>query len=151
MRQDNCIFCQVVENKIGSTKIWEDNEFLAILDINPNTRGATLLIPKDHYSTKLFEMPDAAYQRLWLAAKKVNQLLERSLGVVKVGAVVEGMGVDHAHIKFYPLHGIQPDTGEAKERTFFEKYPGYISTQLGPEANAQELDKLAQEIRKYTN
>ncbi|MCD6444824.1 hypothetical protein J7L70_07495 [Candidatus Bathyarchaeota archaeon] len=67
------------------------------------------------------------------AAKKVAKILERGLSVKRVAMVMEGMGINHAHIKLYPLHGLKEKFEEtwAKERVFFEKYEGYISTQLG--------------------
>ena len=63
---------------------------------------------------------------------------------------MEGMGVNHAHIKLYPLHGVTEKFQEtwAKEKKFFEKYEGYISTQLGPQIELEELKKLAEKIKK---
>jgi len=71
-----------------------------------------------------------------VVAKDVSVLLEKSLGVKRVAVVMEGLGVNHAHIKLYPLHGLDEKFKEtwAKEKIFFEKYEGYISTQLGPQA-----------------
>jgi hypothetical protein len=60
------------------------------------------------------------------------------------------MGINHAHIKFYPLHGLEKEWKEmrAKNEIFFDTYEGYISTQLGPKADIEELKKIAQEIMK---
>ncbi|MDP2926772.1 MAG: HIT family protein [bacterium] len=151
--KENCIFCKIIEGQIPSAKIWEDGEFLAILDINPNTKGMTLVLSKDHHDSYAFEMPDDAYQKFWLAAKKVAKLLEKALGVQRVAAVMEGMGVNHAHIKLYPLYGLDQKFEEmwARDKVFFDKYPGYITTQLGPQADFTELNQLAEKIKKYTN
>ena len=148
--KEDCIFCKIVDGQIPSAKIWEDEEFLAILDISPNTRGMTLVLTKDHYDSYAFEMPDEAYQKFWLAAKKVTKLLEKALGARRVAAVMEGMGVNHAHIKLYPLHGLDQKFEEmwARDKVFFEKYPGYITTQLGPQADSAELNELAEKIKK---
>jgi diadenosine tetraphosphate (Ap4A) HIT family hydrolase len=147
----NCVFCKIVTGQIPSAKTWEDENFLAILDINPNTKGMTLVLTKAHYDSYVFEMPDEVHQQLWLAVKKVARLLEKALGVQRVAAVMEGMGVNHAHIKLYPLYGLEKEFEEtwAKDKIFLDKYPGYVSTQLGPPADSSELEKLAQEIRKY--
>lgn len=147
--KENCIFCKIIEGQIPSVQIWENEDFLAILDINPNTQGVTLVIPKGHYSAKVFEMPEEIYQKLWRAVRTVTGILERGLEVLKVGVAVEGMGVDHAHVKLYPMHGIGSESGEAKDRVFFDKYPGYISTQLGPQADSAELNELAAKIRGH--
>ena len=45
----DCIFCKIAKGEIPSVKIWEDDEFFAILDLFPNTKGMTLVIPKSHF------------------------------------------------------------------------------------------------------
>ena len=96
--KEDCIFCKIIKGQIPSAQIWEDEEFLAILDISPNTRGMTLVLAKSHHDSDVFGMPDDVYQKFWLAAKKVVKLLEKALAVQRVAAVMEGMGVNHAHI-----------------------------------------------------
>jgi len=147
---ENCIFCKIVKGEIDSAKIWENEEFLAILDVNPNTKGMTLLLTKQHYDSYAFDMPKDIYQRFMEATQKVAKILEKGLAVKRVAMVMEGMGINHAHIKLYPLYGITDKFEEiwAKEKVFFEKYEGYISTQLGPKADISELKKLAEEIKK---
>src|SRR3989344_3796191 len=97
-----CIFCKIVAGEINSAKIWEDDEFLSILDGNPNTKGMALVITKNHFNSYVFSMPDDIYQKFMLASKKVAKLLEKGLEVKRVAMVMEGMGVNHAHIKLYP-------------------------------------------------
>ncbi len=67
--------------------------------------------------------------------------------------VMEGMGVSHAHIKLYPLHGLEEEFKEtwAKEKVFFEKYEGYLTTKLGPQKDLKELKNLAESIKKVEN
>jgi len=147
---NNCIFCKIAGGEIDAVTIWEDEKFLAFLDINPNTEGMTLVIPKQHFDSDTFEMPQTAYLELMSAAKKVSKLLKKGLSVDRVAMAMEGMGVDHAHIKLYPLHGIQREFREmlAKDRIYFDKYEGYISTQLGPHAETDDLKEIAREIKK---
>jgi len=146
----DCIFCKIVKGEIDSAKVWENKEFLAILDINPNTKGMTLVLTKNHYDSYAFLMPDSVYQRFMLSAKKVAKVLGKGLDVKRVAMVMEGMGVDHAHIKLYPLYGLTQDFDVMipKERVFFERYEGYLSTQLGPQADIKELKRLAREIKR---
>jgi len=150
---ENCIFCKIVKGEIDSAKIWENEKFLAILDVNPNTKGMALVLTKQHYDSYVFDMPDDVYQQFMAAVKSVANLLEKGLGVKRVAMVMEGMGVNHAHIKLYPLYGIEEKFKEiwAKDKVFFEKYEGYISTQLGPQADISALKKLAEEIKKRYN
>ena len=149
MKKNDCVFCKIISGEIDSAKIWEDDDFLAILDVNPNTLGMTLVIPKDHYDSYVFDMPEDKMDRFFRSSKKVSKILENYFKVKRVAMVVEGMGVNHAHIKLYPLHGVDKKFKEmwAKERIFFDCYEGYISTQLGPEKNISELKKIAEDIR----
>ncbi len=146
---ENCIFCKIVTKNFESGCFWEDDEFMAILDINPNTPGMALVITKKHYDSDGFKMPDDVYQRFMLAAKKVARILETGLEVQRVAMVMEGMGVNHAHIKLYPLHGLGMEwvALEAHERLFFEQYPGYVTTQLGPRANFEKLVEMAKKLK----
>lgn len=95
-------------------------------------------------------MPQAAYLELMLAAKKVSKLLKNGLSVKRVAMAMEGMEVDHAHIKLYPLHGIGKGFKAllAKDRIYFDQYQGYLSTQLGPPADIEELKAIAEEIEQ---
>ncbi|MDP4001178.1 MAG: HIT domain-containing protein [bacterium] len=144
----DCIFCKIVSGELDSAKVWEDEHFLAILDGNPNTKGMTLVLTKEHYDSYAFDMPNKEYQEFMLAAKKVAGILEKGLKVHRVIMVMEGMGINHAHIKLYPLQGVDEKFKEmwSKDRVYFDKYEGYISTQLGTKADLAELKKLADEI-----
>ena len=146
----DCIFCKIVKGEVQTAKIWEDEEFIAILDNNPNTEGMTLVLTKQHYDSYAFGMPDNIYQKFMLASKKVAKLLEKSLGVTRVAMVMEGMGINHAHIKLYPLHGVKDKFKEtwAKEKVYFDKYEGYLSTQLGPQQSIEKLQKIAKKIKE---
>ena len=150
MIKENCIFCKIASGEIDSAEIWEDKEFLAILDIMPNTRGMTLVLTKKHFDSYAFDMSDDMYEKFMLAAKKVSGLLEKGLNVKRVAMVMEGMGVNHAHIKLYPLYGLEDKFKEtwASEKIFFEKYEGYLSTQTGPKIEMTTLNKLAEEIKR---
>ena len=146
---DNCIFCKIVKGEIPCAKAWEDKDHLAILDINPNTKGMTVVLTKKHYDSYAFDMPDDDYSKLMIASKKVAKMLEKAFNIKRVALVMEGMGVNHVHIKLYPMHGITEKFKEtwAAEKEFFEKYPGYISTVLGPkQVPVDELKKLAEDI-----
>jgi len=149
MPNENCIFCQIVEGKIPCHKIYEDDKHIAFLDVFPNTKGMTLVITKEHFDSYAFDMPDEDYRKLLEVVKKVAKGLDKALGVKRTAMVMEGMGVNHAHIKLYPLHGIEKkfEKNIAKPIKFFERYEGYIATFMGPRANDEKLKKLALKIR----
>ncbi len=147
----SCIFCKIVKGEIPSAKVWEDDLHIAIFDIFPNTKGMTLVLTKKHYDSYAFDLPDNVYLNLMSASKKVARLLEKALPIKRVSLVAEGMGVNHIHVKLYPMYGLTGKFEEtwAKQEVFFEKYEGYISTQLGPKADFAELQRLAEKIRNF--
>ena len=146
----DCLFCKILKGEAPCHKVYEDEEFLAFLDIFPNTKGMVLVITKRHYPSYVFEMPEEIYKKLLTTTKKIAKTLDKVLKVQKTAMVMEGMGVDHAHIKLYPLHGLDSKFKEmwASEKIFFEKYEGFITTQLGPRADDKELEQLAKRIRE---
>ncbi len=147
--EEDCIFCKIAKGEVDSAKVWEDDKHLAILDIMPNTKGMTLVLTKKHYDSYAFNMDNQAYSELMIASKKVAKILEKRLNVKRVAMVMEGMGVNHIHIKLYPLYGIDEEFEEiwAKEKVFFDRYLGYISTQTGEKVELSELKKLASDIK----
>ena len=147
---ENCVFCKIVKGEFDSAKVWEDDTYLAILDLNPNTHGMAVVITKEHHDSYIVDMDDATYAEFFKAAKKVAKMLEKALKVKRVALVMEGMGINHAHIKLYPLHGLEQKFAETwvTEREFFDSYKGYISTKMGPQKTMEELQKLAKEIKE---
>ena len=65
-----CLFCDIVQGKEVVFNVWEDTDFFAFLDNHPINPGHTILIPKAHIEN-VFEMPDDAFQRLFLTAKRI--------------------------------------------------------------------------------
>lgn len=148
----SCIFCDIAAGKAPCHKIWEDEEHLAFLSIFPNTKGFTVVIPKEHHSSYIFEQTDAAVTGLMLATKKVAQLLDKSFNdVARTGMFFEGYGVDHLHSKLFPMHGTGNDSAfqpvESKTTKFFHRYEGYLSSHDSDRANDDELAALAAHIR----
>ena len=146
---EDCIFCKIVRGEIDSAKIWENEEFMAILDSNPNVKGMTLVIPKKHYDSDVFTMPNKEYEQFMLATKEVARFLRQGLEVKRVAMVMEGIGVNHAHLKLYPLFGFDEKFVEtvSPQKIFFDNYPGYLLTQHGPPKDIAELKELAQNIK----
>jgi Diadenosine tetraphosphate (Ap4A) hydrolase and other HIT family hydrolases len=69
----DCIFCEIVSGKRESARIWEDKKFLAILDGNPNVKGMTLVLTKDHYDSYVFDIEGRLYREYMAAAKEVRK------------------------------------------------------------------------------
>lgn len=150
MQKTGCIFCKIIAGEIPSHQFWENEEFIALLDIFPNCKGQTLVIPKNHFDSDLFLIKESAfYGRYLLAVREVVQLLKTKLSVQRVGMIMEGMGVDHLHIKLYPMWGLEKQRKaiEAEEPVYFDQYQGFLTTQMGKKANQEELQVLARELR----
>lgn len=148
-----CVFCDIVSGKSPSFKVWESQTHLAFLSIFPNTKGTTVVIPKQHHDSYAFSLREEDLCALTLAAKEVALLLDQKLpGVGRTGMVFEGFGINHVHAKLFPLHGTATE-GEWKPikssvRKYFEIYEGYISSHDGERGDDGELAELAEYIRK---
>jgi len=145
----DCIFCKIISWEIPSVKIRENDDFMAILDAFPNTKWMTLVMPKIHYNSDLFDIDDIEfYSKYLLATKEVAGLLKKWLKINRVTMVMEGMWVDHLHIKLYPLHWVWPERKEyrAKQEVYFDQYQWYVTTQLWPKSSPEKLQKVADEI-----
>ncbi len=138
----DCIFCKIANWEAPSFKIRENDEFMAFLDLNPNVKGQTLIIPKQHFDSDLFNISDEKfYWKLLSATDEVVHMLKKSLKVERVGMVMEWMGVNHLHIKLYPMYGLDKnwEPNECPGHVFFETYPGFLTTKMWDQANMEEL------------
>jgi histidine triad (HIT) family protein len=96
---DDCIFCKIVKGDIPCYKIYEDEEFLAFLDISQFTRGHTLVIPKKHYR---FIWDVENIEGYGKAVKKVCEHFNKELGYKYVDTLSLGRMVPHAHMHIVP-------------------------------------------------
>ncbi len=98
----DCVFCKIVKGEIPCHKIYESNNYLCFLDINPITEGHVLLIPKKHIDY-VFDMHRNEYSRLFLEAKMIAEKLKKATNVKRIGITIEGFAVPHVHIHLVPL------------------------------------------------
>lgn len=97
------IFTKIINGEIPSYKIVEDENFIAILDVNPNATGHTLCIPKKEIN-KIFDMDEALYLGLMNFSRKVAKALEKTVECKRIGVAVVGLEVPHVHVHLIPLH-----------------------------------------------
>ncbi len=100
------IFSKIVRNEIPSYKVYENENFLAFLDINPLKKGHTLVIPKIEVDY-IFDLKSKEYQELWNFAKLVANGMKRVIKCERISIVVMGLEVPHAHIHLIPLDSMQ--------------------------------------------
>ena len=96
------IFSKIVNGEIPAYKVAEDENYLAFLDIFPVAKGHTLVIPKKEVDY-LFDLDDDLYAGLQVFAKKVAVGLKKAIPCQKVGVLVLGLEVPHAHIHLIPM------------------------------------------------
>ncbi len=97
------IFCKIAAGEIPSYKCAESEKFYAFLDINPVTKGHTLVIPRKEVDY-IFDMDDADLAEFEVFAKKVARAVKQVLPCKKVAQVVLGLEVPHAHIHLLPMN-----------------------------------------------
>ncbi|MDA3855474.1 MAG: HIT domain-containing protein [Candidatus Woesearchaeota archaeon] len=95
------IFSKIIKGEIPSSKVYEDENHLAFLDISPFEKGHTLVIPKKEYDN-ISDMPEGEYLELQRVVLKLVKNLREKLGV-KIGTLVYGMDVPHVHVHIFPI------------------------------------------------
>ena len=103
-----CIFCDIIDGKIPSKKVYEDDEILSILDISQTTKGHTLVMPKKHYENFL-QMPKDEYENLMakvqmIASKVVKNMNANGCNILINTNEVAGQTVMHTHVHIIPRY-----------------------------------------------
>lgn len=127
-----CLFCEIVEGNIPSRKVFENDAFLAILDISQTTRGHTLVMPKKHYANVL-EMPEDEFKELMgcvqqLALKISEKLHANGCNILINTNEVAGQTIMHAHVHIIP------------------RYDENDSITIGFRQNEYDLDEVLKDI-----
>jgi histidine triad (HIT) family protein len=155
----DCLFCKFVAGEIPCHVVHEDAEHLAFLTIFPNTEGVTVTIPKKHYTSYVFDVPDDIATKLLLFSKQVARKIDAAYkdDVGRTGVVMEGFGVNHLHYKLYPMHGtaetakkweaIESKHATGRPTKFFEHYEGYLSSHDCGQMDDEKLAEIAERIR----
>ena len=108
MREENCIFCKIIGGEIPSAKLYEDEDFVIILDAGPASLGHALILPKEHYAN-VFEMPEELLAKcvnlakVW-GEKLVKALNADGLNLVQNNGLAAGQTVFHYHLHMIPRY-----------------------------------------------
>lgn len=124
------IFSKIITGEIPAYKVAENQDFLAFLDISPNTKGHTLCIPKKEVD-KLFDLDESTYMELMAFSRKVAIALEKSVPCKRIGMSVVGLEVPHVHVHLIPLNKMKD--------TRFDR---------SVELTTKEFEEVAAKIRK---
>jgi histidine triad (HIT) family protein len=103
---NDCIFCKIIKGEIPSYKVYEDQNFLAFLDINPESPGHVQVIPKGHFRY-VWDVPNAG--EYFEVAKKVALAQRKAFDTEWILSKIVGDEVEHAHIWVFPNRNIEGD------------------------------------------
>ena len=98
-----CIFCAIVEGTADASLIYEDKHCIAFMNIRPINPGEFMVIPKQHID-HFTDLPDELASHILLTAQKFGRRLRNIREPARIGYVVHGFGVPHAHLNVVPLH-----------------------------------------------
>ena len=107
------IFSKIISGEIPSFKIYEDDNFLAFLDINPNVLGHTLCIPKKEMD-QIFDLDDKTLSELIIFSKKVANAIKKAVVCERVGMSVIGLEVPHVHVHLIPINNMNDMSFDTK-------------------------------------
>ena len=96
------IFTRIIQGEIPCYKIAENDRFFAFLDINPLSKGHTLVVPKQE-TDYIFNLDDETIGQMMVFAKKVASAIEKAMPCKRIGVAVIGLEVPHAHIHLVPI------------------------------------------------
>ena len=99
------IFTKIINGDIPCYKVAENEDFFAFLDINPNAKGHTLVVPKKEVD-KIFDLDQETYAGLMEFSRKLAIAIEKTLPCLRVGMAVIGLEVPHVHVHLIPLNSM---------------------------------------------
>ena len=106
MKDENCIFCKILAGEIPSTAVYEDDDFKAILDVNPAARGHVIILPKNN-AANIYELPDEDASKIMIVAKKIATAIEKTyhcdgVNILQNNGEAAGQTVFHLHVHVIP-------------------------------------------------
>lgn len=132
MKKD-CVFCKIAKGEIPDYRIWENDNFFAMLDINPVVKGHTLIIPKKH-SRWVWDMKEKDYEEYMQVVRKIAEVLKKTFNTKWIELIIAGMGVEHSHIHVLP-------------RKFDDGIPEIPIKPLIPKPSEKEMKEITERIK----
>ena len=115
------IFSKIISGEIPCHRVAETNDFLALLDINPNAKGHTLCIPKKEVD-QLFDLDETTYNGLMAFSRTVAMAIEKAIPCKRIGMTVIGLEVPHVHVHLIPLNAMEDAQFIKKEKLSTEEF-----------------------------
>ncbi len=98
-----CVFCDIIDGKKKSFKVWENRNFILLLVPKPINSGHIILVTKKHIDY-IFDLKEPLYSEMFRIAKKISLILKKLSKAKRIGLAVEGFGVRHVHIHLVPVN-----------------------------------------------
>jgi histidine triad (HIT) family protein len=143
MRDPVCKFCRIVAGELPASIIYQDDEVVALMNIRAVNRGECMVMPRQHID-HFTDIPDALAARILLVAQRIGRRIRRLHKPQRIGYVVHGYGIPHAHFLVVP----QNDPNDITSRQFIELVDGEIrfTTRNLPLIARDDLDNMAAEL-----
>lgn len=125
----DCVFCKIVAGDLPSHTVYEDDRFVAFLNIRPIREGHVLLVPKAH-AEDVLAADDETVAAAFVSAKRVAETLKRVYGTPRVAMLAVGLEIPHLHIHLVPVASA-----------------GDVDFSRAAEASAEALDEAVRKIR----
>jgi len=100
------IFTKIINGEIPSFKVAENSDFYAFLDINPNAKGHTLVVPKKEVN-RLFDLDEETYAGLMSFSRKIAKSMRKVIECDRIGMTIIGLEVPHVHVHLIPLNKME--------------------------------------------
>ncbi len=123
------VFKKIIDRELSAHIVYEDNNYLAFLDVNPLTKGHTLVIPKNEIDY-IFDMEATKLAEFHLIAQKIAIALKKTIACKKIGVAVIGLEVPHAHIHLVPMNNIGDLNFTAPRVSFMDSEYLEIATKI---------------------
>ncbi|MGH7694971.1 MAG: HIT family protein [Gemmatimonadaceae bacterium] len=107
----SCVFCEIVAGTSPASIVYRDDVVLAFMTTRPTAPGECLVIPKAHVD-HFTDVDDDTAQQIMVVAQRIGRRLRTAFKPLRVGMVVHGFGVPHAHLLLVPQHGIHHITSD---------------------------------------
>lgn len=115
------IFTKIIKGEIPCYKIAETDQFFAFLDINPNSKGHTLCVPKKEVD-KIFDLDEETYNGLMSFSRYVAKAIEKAIPCKRIGVTIIGLEVPHTHVHLIPLHSMGDAQFISKKKLTSEEF-----------------------------
>ncbi|HKO19049.1 MAG TPA: HIT family protein [Acidobacteriaceae bacterium] len=139
-----CVFCDIVAGRQRASVIYTDDLVTAFMTLRPSQAGECMVIPKEHID-HFTDLPDESAARIIIVAQRIGRRMQAVFAPKRVGMVVHGFGVPHAHLLIVPQHNIDDITSARFARTLDGKIV-FDMKNVAPRTREQ-LDQDAESLR----